>query len=171
MVVKMTAIRPKLKHPGFIMPAMSKGMAEGGEILKKAAEGVTSNWSDRPKFEVHVKLGSSPEQGIICWVTSDDERYNWIDRGTGKWGPRHSAYPIRAKPGRLLAFPSVFTPKTRPNSLQAGPGSIGGPMVYRQTVMHPGIEPRNFTRQIIKEHHAEFARAVSASIAKWRRKG
>ena len=171
MVVKMQAIKAKPKHPGFIMPAMSKGMAEGGEILKKAAEGVTSNWSDPPKFEVHVKLGSSPKQGIICWVTTEDERYNWLDRGTGLWGPKHREYPISAKPGHVLAFPSVFEPKTRPNSLRAGAGSSGGPTVFRQTVMHPGIEPRNFTKQICKEYHAEFSRAVSASIAKWARKG
>lgn len=164
MVVKMKAIKAKPKHPGFIMPAMSKGMAEGGKILLKAAEGVVKTWNDPPDFELKVFLGPRPEAGIIATVTTEDMRWVWTDRGT-------KPHIIRPRNAKRLAFPSVFTPKSTPNSLKASSGSSGGPTVYAQEVHHPGTEPRHFTEEIHRQFHADFARAVSDSIAKWARKG
>lgn len=164
MIVKMKAIKAKPVKEGPIMEAMAQGMRDGGEILKAAAERVTSTWSDPPKFEVKVALGNTPKKGIQCTVETDDLRWLWTDKGT-------KPHIIRARNAPRLAFPSVFTPKSKPNSLKASAGSSGGPTVYAMEVHHPGTEPRNFTKTIHQRYHSDFKKAVADAIARWRRKG
>lgn len=48
------------------------------------------------------------------------------DRGSGLYGPKHSEYPITAKNGKALAFMS------------------GGKLIFRRSVMHPGVKPTRF---------------------------
>lgn len=48
------------------------------------------------------------------------------DKGSGLFGPRRSKYPITARRARVLAF------------------SVGGAMVFRRQVMHPGVHPTHF---------------------------
>ena len=173
MVVRMKAITPKKLDPSPIMDAMEEGMRDGGEILKAAAQRVTSTWSDPPEFTVHVELGKTARKGLQCTVTTEDKRWLWLDKGTGLWGPKHAKYPIPKVVGpgqKRLAFPSVFTPKSQPNSLRAGAGSSGGDTIVRIQVMHPGVEPRNFTKTIHKRYHSDFKKAVANAIAKWARK-
>ena len=122
-----------------------------------------STWNDPPDFELKVFLGRSPEQGIIATVVTDDLRWLWTDKGT-------KPHIIRPRNAKRLAFPSVFQPKSQPNSLKASSGSSGGPTVYAQEVHHPGTEPRNFTKTIHTRYHSDFKRAVSDSIAKWARR-
>jgi hypothetical protein len=163
MVVKMKAIKAKPVSPGPIQEAMAQGMRDGGEILKAAAERVTSTWSNPPKFTVNVALGKSAAKGIQATVTTDDPRWLWTDKGT-------KPHIIRARNAPRLAFPSVFTPKSKPNSLKASAGSSGGPTVYAMEVHHPGTEARNFSRTIHARYHSDFKKAVQNAIAKWRRK-
>jgi len=75
-------------------------------------------------------------------VWTDDPRYKWLDEGTKP----HIIQP--KKPGGILAFPSVFKPKTSPRRLPSQPGGSSGETVFAKLVHHPGTEPRNYSRQL-----------------------
>lgn len=169
MRARMDPILPKPKGKSPIEEALRLGMIEGGRILKAAAERVVSTWQDKPVFTVHVKMGKTARQGIQCYLTSDDPRWKWIDEGTGQWGPHKRKYVIAAKRAKALVFPSMFTPKSQPNSLKAGGGFSGGTPVVRPYVVHPGIKPRNFSKLIHKRYHTAFKKAVAARLAQWAR--
>lgn len=78
----------------------------------------------------------------------------------------HEIRPVQAK---KLKFPSRFTPKTQPNSLRSGKGYRGGPTIETNLVNHPGIEPRNFSRQLERRYRPILAYAIQGSLRKvWR---
>lgn len=59
--------------------------------------------------------------------TSNASPYaNAQDGGSGLYGPRRAKYMIRAKNGQALAF------------------HVGGRLIFRRSVMHPGVKPTRF---------------------------
>jgi len=70
-------------------------------------------------------------ESIGCYVGPSVEYGLYVHEGTGKFGPKKRAYPIRPKRKRALKF--------RP----AG----GGDAIMRRGVMHPGIRPQPFMDQ------------------------
>jgi hypothetical protein len=74
-----------------------------------------------------------------------------LDSGSGLHGPRHSKYIIRARRAKYLRF-------------------IGrdGNVVYRKSVLHPGVKPTHFLRTataVIARKSAERLRAAMARAA------
>ena len=119
-----------------------------GKVIREY-QGTTKNWKRRPAF-----FGRGSEVGVVTKIEIgyDSEIYGYVDEGTGQAAGHGGKYPITPKrPGGVLAFPSVSTPKTKPGSLKSGAGRRGGSTVFTRKVMHPGIKPRNFSRQIKKK--------------------
>jgi len=84
-------------------------------------------------------------------IDTDSAIYTWVDKGTGLHGPRMAKYPI-PKPSNLTAktlrFQTGYKAKTKVGSLTSRQGGSYGPYTYRKSVMHPGIEGREFTDQV-----------------------
>lgn len=64
----------------------------------------------------------------------------WQERGTGLYGPRGAKYRITARRAKTLAFRNA-----------------NGDMVFRRSVMHPGVKPRWIGRASMFGQAAPFA--------------
>jgi len=150
------AIKPKDIKWGAVAREINKGVQEGGEILLDAHKRVTRTWKPI-QFKLKVtKVHGWPfrPKKVTASVTTKDLRWLWTDKGTKP----HIIKPKRAK---VLAFPSGFAPKSKPNSLRAREGFSGGPTVFSKGVKHPGTKPRNFTPLIEKKYGPKFRTAVN----------
>lgn len=171
MLILTKTIKPKTLQTKAMRFALLGAMKKFGTVVKKDFQGTTKTWKHKPKFEAVVSL-TGP--GPVLLVGTDDERYRWIDEGTGKWGPTGQSYEIWAgiytgkSDKKALAFPSMSTPKTKPGSLKSGPGSKGPVDTVRPYVVHPGIKPRDFSGQIKKLETPKYKRAMEKTMRKIR---
>ncbi len=76
-----------------------------------------------------------------------------MDQGTRVGKP---PYPIVPKHGNAIAFPGQFVPKTFPGIINSGAGFSGGDTVLTKQVMHPGVEPRDFSKTIAENNKNNF---------------
>lgn len=92
--------------------------------------------------------------------------FGYIDKGTGKWGPQKKVYEIKPKPpNKVLSFRKGYKPKTGPSAqINIGPGKATGKRVIALKVMHPGIEPRNFTKVVSRELKPSFDQRIDKAI-------
>jgi hypothetical protein len=134
-----------------------------GKDVKLDFDATVVTWKHKPTFKVDVLV--LPDI-VSCKVWTEDQIYQWVDEGTK--GP----YPIPKIPSKTkgLAFMVGGEPKTRPNVDTAGPGRPGNKLVVLPVgmqVQHPGIEPRNFTKNIRKWHSKDFYKRIDKAIARW----
>jgi hypothetical protein len=135
------AILPGQVSWGSARGYLRNGMQKVGQLLLKEHQDATSTWDPKVDFELKVgKIGLQTTE-LTAEVTTDDERYLFVDQGT-------RPHVIRPRKAKVLAFPTSYTPKTRPGEIGSGHGSKGGPTVYAQEVHHPGTKPRKFSEGI-----------------------
>ncbi len=128
--------------------------------LEAYGDRIVADWKDKPKFKTR-KVVKPNRFMVYMWPIGEyADRWKWISRGTGLYGPKHKKYPIRPKVRRrgpggrfrkaaaALRFREDYDPRTRPGCKYKGPGSASGDYVFRKLVMHPGIKPRNFEKCI-----------------------
>ena len=136
-------------------------------VMHQDFDSSVETWETKAIFKEHTRL----RKGDAMWAvgcTTTDQRFQWINEGTGLWGPKHSKYPIIAgyytgkSSAKNLAFPSVFKSKTRPGRIKARGGMSGGPMVRVPMVMHPGIKPRDITGMIQRKRGPWFQKEMLA---------
>lgn len=145
-MITFRAISPKAFNLGALEKELRDAQREWMTKVVKEYQGTTKNWKHRVSFR-----GRLSERGMVTKIEvgTDDEIYGYVDEGTGQAAGRGGKYPIVPKrPSGVLAFPSVSTPKTKPGSLKSGAGSRGGATAFTKKVMHPGIKPRGFSKQI-----------------------
>lgn len=133
------AIAPSKLKAGAFWDELGLASIEIGKGMKYDYEKVTKTWSKKPVFTIKFK---DTTKSISVIVGTTNIIFLYQDKGTK--GP----YPITAKPGKTLAFPSMFQRKTTPGKLTSGPGKKGGPTVFRHQVMHPGIKAGDWTPKI-----------------------
>jgi len=146
----MTRLARKLRHAPRAIAEMQRST---GEEVAKVALGyyqlTTTGWSWQPLFETTTRT-----MGDIVTVNvgTRDWKYKMLDETGSK-----KNYPITPKGPWPLRFQSGFTPKTTPGSLRsnAGGGSFG-PKVVAWGVIHPGIEPRGWSKMIRKLLYPRF---------------
>ncbi len=171
MLILTKTIKPQRLKDKAMRLTLLAAMKKFGTVVKKDFQGTTKTWTHKPKFESVISL-TGP--GPVLLVGTDDERYRWISDGTGLWGPKKKRYPIWAgyytgkSDKKVLAFPSMSTPKTQPGSLKSGAGSKGEVDTFRAMVMHTGIKPRDFSGQIKKLETPKYKRAMEAAMRKAR---
>ncbi|MFH1553483.1 MAG: hypothetical protein ABII76_01270 [Pseudomonadota bacterium] len=137
------AITPGQVSWGSAMSHLRDGLDEVGKLLLKYHEQATHTWEPKVDFKVKIGRVLTSSKELRVDITTNDKRYLYVDQGT-------KPHIIRAKRAKTLAFPSQFTPKTRPGEIGSGHGSHGGPTVYTQEVHHPGTKPRKFSVEIVK---------------------
>jgi hypothetical protein len=83
-------------------------------------------------------------------ITSDDNVFKWVDEGTGFDGDFQTGYMIEPKP--------------------SNPGELaflwGDVMMYRSKVHHPGIDPREYTQEVVNEMEAVVNEWVGRAVVK-----
>lgn len=134
------------------MRAMERELKQIERMWVKALEDTTKTWDDKPTFKVDMRRRGN-QYTVRARVS--DMRWIWIDEGT----KRHYIAPKR--PGGVLRFPSMFSPKSRPNTLRSYRGMSGPPMVYAKQVDHPGITPRNWSKMLSRRLTPRFRDTVS----------
>ena len=166
-MILMKAIKPSRLKDKVMRLTLLNAMRRAATALKKDFEGTTATWKRKPKFEALISL---KKPGPTILIGTDSEVWNWIDQGTGLHGPRRRKYEIWAgiytgkSQATVLAFPSAFEPKTKPGSLRSGSGYKGPVDTFRPYVLHPGIEPREFSEQIAKNRKRWFKRQMQEAM-------
>ena len=102
------------------------------------AERVVANWEHKPRFKAR-KVVTRKAIAVDVWPTGPNKKYwVWTSRGT-------KPHVIKPKRAKVLAFPSVYVPKTTPRGPSyGGPGTSSGPTIFAAHVDHPGTKPRRF---------------------------
>lgn len=129
--------------------------------VKKDFEKTTATWKEQPKFEAEISL---MHPGPTVLVGTDDEIYNYVDRGTKP----HIIRPKRR--GGKLAFtwggPGSYRAKTKPRTLASYPGGATGATTVLPIVHHPGTEAREFSQTIAEVWKSKYKRRMEAALKK-----
>lgn len=143
-------------------------LQDAGLEIERGFKKVTQSWRHKPDFTITTEIGIH-----LISVTVVPKRnhagqiWKWIDEGTGKFGKRKSAYPIRPKttnPTQTLRFQTPYFPRTAPVAQSGGPGVRGTRWVSKKEVMHPGIEGRKFTVVAVKKLRPPFETRIENAI-------
>lgn len=154
MPVAFKAIKPnKLKVPGMVeaLEAEAKSAADDLELEFMLS---TATWKHNVKFEKIIQVGPDSVQIL---VDTDDEIYRYVNEGT-------RAHEIWAKKAPVLAFPSIFTPKSQPGRQASGSGGSGGETVFTPYVHHPGTKARRFDKTIMKTFTPKYKRRMEKAM-------
>jgi len=148
---KITPIIPPPFNDRAAQRAFEQQMKVIAKEWEKELGKTTATWEDKPAFKVRLE-----RRAKLYAVTAEvsDMRWIWIDQGTKP----HDIVPKR--PSGVLAFPSVFKPKTRKRYLGSNRGYSGGPMRYAKRVKHPGIEAREWTPMLSRRLTPKFMKTV-----------
>ena len=165
MAVFVKQIKPKALDAQAMTAVLMAALKEVGKTLKNDFEDTTKYWKHKPKFEILADL-SGP--GPFVLVATDDEIYRYVNEGTKPHEIWAGAYTGKNNK-RVLAFPSVFTPKTKPGSLTSGRGHKGKVDTFVPMVHHPGTEAREFDEQIEKKRDKWFKRQMEDAMKEARR--
>lgn len=129
-----------------------KAMAEELEAAiiegKTYHENAVRNWVHKPKWTVHAVYSPLELRAYLETTGENRQIWQWVDEGTGQYGPSGSPYWIYPRrPGGRLFFQAGYDPKTRPIAkANVGSGTSSGPTVSSTGVLHPGIKAREFSQ-------------------------
>lgn len=164
-VVTMRRIGARISEPRFadLDAAMAKAMRDFEKIAVEAHEETTQNWEHDVEFKSRRERWNEPgnDQAVVR-VWTEDDVWHYVDRGT-------KPHEIRPRKAKVLAFPSVFTPKTQPRSLKSGSGSVAGPTVFSKGVRHPGTKARNFSAMLQRKLDNVYGVMINKVFAKFQR--
>jgi hypothetical protein len=138
------------KAPNWSQIPRNVKRAMKGPVRRRLPEyprDITGDWDHNPDFSADYKQGSNQVSVQSEPKGPNRQIWIWMVEGTGLHGPKHKAYPIYPKRAKVLAFPSVYTPRTTPAGGVKGPGKSSGPTIFaakvdRPGVTHPGMEKR-----------------------------
>lgn len=152
-------IKPSRLRDDALRLELLNAMRDVGRKVKKDFEATTKTWERKPEFEMLISLVGGP----TVLVGTDDEIYRYVNEGT-KPHPIFAGVYTGKSDKKVLAFPSIFRPKTTPNVIGSGPGFKGGDTVFRPYVDHPGTKPRNFSKIIKKKWEKQYKRRMEQAM-------
>lgn len=104
----------------------------------------TGTWTadNMPEWD---EMGPKTEGNArILEYSTTSTPFVYVDQGTER-------HPIVAKNAPTLSFKTGGFPKTKPGQLLSSAGSPGTQQRFADAVIHPGIESRDATGEIIKQ--------------------
>ena len=142
-------IAAKVLRIGFPR-AVRRAMGHVGDKTARTANDylskVTRTWSKKPIFKITQDIRAD---SFSVAVSTDDEVFHWLDKGTGLYGPKGRRYPIRPKrPGYPLKFRAGYKAKTSPGWIGSRVGGAYGETVRAMEVWHPGVKARKWMETI-----------------------
>lgn len=168
-VVVFKQIKPQRFKDEEFHRIIRNAMRRVGNRMVKDFERTTTTWESQPKFKVSTHAGHTLENPVSTEVWAESDVWNWIDKGTRPheiWAGWYTGKSDK----KVLAFPSMFTPKSVPGKLDAQAGDSGGETVFRPYVEHPGIEPRRWTEEIFKIWQPRFKAEMESAMSEFSRK-
>ena len=154
-------LTPRKFNDKAFLDEITKEVNRTAKDVKKDFEKTTKTWKKKPVFEIVIAIGPKSADFLIG---TDDEIYGYVDQGTRP----HVILPT--KPGGVLAFQSKFSPKTVPNVLGSRSGRSGGNTVFSRGVIHPGTEPRNFSKMIKRIWTPIYKKRIEQAISRANKK-
>jgi hypothetical protein len=145
----------KLKISQVRLNILNELRAEG-RIIKKELEKTTATWKGaKPTFEIAIGLTGQDAIVLIGPAGNPEgaQKWVWLDEGT-------RPHVIRAKNAPNLVFQTGFTPKTKVKTFSSSAGSSSPPWRATKQVKHPGIEARQWSKEIVKRRRKPFTRRI-----------
>lgn len=139
---------PKALNRAAMFAAMVKYMDLLGKEIEYDFQQTVKTWEEKPDFDVKKSIGLMK---IKVEVTTDDEVYMWVSRGTEP----HIITPI--EDDGVLVYQEEYHPKTHIGVIEATDGGEEGDLVFSKYALHPGIEARNFDVTIREKWEGIFA--------------
>lgn len=150
--------------------------AEMQDVAQEFADWLTvatNTWKQvKVRFAPRVEIKPGMLRAFVDVAGTGKKIFGYIDKGTGKYGPKKKAYEIKPKPpNKVLAYQKGYKPKTGPGAqINIGPGKATGKWVRVKKVMHPGIQPRDFTKTVGKELKPSFDKRIDNAFRRGIRK-
>jgi len=111
----------------------------------------TRAWKQKPQFRIQALVRSDKLIYDVIPVGRHRRIFQYVDKGTGKYGPKKKAYDIVPKTAKTLKFKTNYKAKTAVGGkFFAGPGRATGKLVMTKKVKHPGIKPRKFSETALE---------------------
>jgi len=159
--ISVKVFRPKELRRAAMNTEIKKAAEKAATDMAKDMTIITKGWSDGGlKFIGKVKAARRESWEISAVPANPKSKradiWMFLDEGTGLWGPKGAKYPIKPKKkGGKLRFSSGYKAGSKPNTVTTSASKSFGETIYSDGVMHPGIQPRNWTK---------------LRIAKWKKK-
>lgn len=119
------------------------------QAMRRDYQRCTKTWEHEVKFE---QITTSRGPDLVVIIGTDDPIFRYVNAGT--------------RVRRALMSPD-FEAKTRPGSLDSRPGQ-GGVVFISRTLELPGIEARDFTGQITRQHTGPYKRRIEQAMKRAR---
>lgn len=145
-----TARRNPIPTDRQIKRGLSRALLEGTRRLEKSFREHGKHYTG--ELNSDTKIGRD-----FAEVTSGDERFAYVALGT-------RPHTITARAGGSLAFSENYAVKTQPLTIPSQAGGSRGNTVLRQSVEHPGIDPRNTQVAMAEDVKPIFINAVKGAI-------
>lgn len=145
-------LKPKKLKIDQVRKSILAALRAEGEDIKKELEKTTATWEgSKPTFEIEVDVSGGNAVVLIGpgGNTEGAQKWVWLDEGT-------KPHVIKAKNVPNLVFRTNFTPKTKVKTFASGRGSISPPWRATPQVKHPGIEAREWSKEIAKRRKKKF---------------
>lgn len=134
--------------------------------LSEYPKKVTGDWDHQPDFPVK-RQDKAGAYRLVC-VPAGKNMWYWI--WTTQGTKEHDIAPVNAS---VLAFPSVYAPRTQPGKPPSygGPGKSSGSTVFAAYIEdHPGTTPRRLVGAWVDEARVWFIPAMQDSVRRGARK-
>ncbi len=155
-------IMPKPYKVTEVRGAIVDGMRDTMEVVKVDLMLTYMMWDNPPEW-LEVGPRKSGFDMKHTYSTTDTP-YVWVDMGTGGFVPGGAPYSITAKFAPMLRYQATYIPRSKPGQLTSGFAAKYGPWISKFTVMHPGIEPREFSKQVAERADEFLAKRINARL-------
>jgi len=156
-------VKPKRFKDAEFSRIMRNAMRRAVRQIRKDFELTTKTWEHEVVFKEHTHLTKRTPSPAVS-VTTDDEIYGYVNNGTRPHEIWAGIYTGKSE-AKVLAFPSMFAPKTKVGVIHSWPGMSGGETVFRPYVQHPGTEAREFDKVIREEREPWFKSQMEKAMS------
>lgn len=127
------------------------------KTLIKAEEARTKNWEHAPE----IRAIFTPQKTQLKLLVTPFGTYKrlWVFVSGGAAGKTYSA-----KRGPYMTVRGGYKPKTTVNNKYGGKGTYSGDVYRAQTVHWPGIKPREFEKNIVREEKRGIEKVMQKAI-------
>lgn len=164
---KSAARQAMIRRDKLLRAELRDEMRQTARDAKNWLEVAVREWHHKPHFAAHVTLRPDYMEIKVNIAGTYKKIFVYVDQGTGKWGKNKAPYPIPkvVTPGKYLKFQTGYSARTAPGAkINVGTGTHFGEWVSKAQVMHPGIEPRHFTKKVFDELKPDFTSRVENAL-------
>lgn len=163
MPILVKQIKPSRLKVDALRLELLNAMRKAGTQVKADFEKTTATWKHKPKFEMLISL---TQPGPQLLVSTDDEIYGYLDRGTRADYEIWAGYYTGKSNKKALVFQKGYKAKTTPGVIGSGSGGSFGAIRHTPYVVHPGIKARDFEGAIKKKREKWFKGQMEAAMKK-----